>query len=113
MIWMRLSKQMKRILLLLLKEKGGLELYEILEFLEGEQGFTPSKRISYHRSLKRLIGLGLIKMMWVIADVVPNHTVILRTRRFKLFQLTDKGMKEAKKIRERVSEIIREFQSLL
>ncbi len=87
---------------------------EIRDMIEGENGFTPSKRVSYSRSLKRLIGLGLIEMTLMTADVAPySYSAILRTRRFKLFQLTEEGIKEVEKMRKWFSEIIEEFQNLL
>jgi len=85
--------------------------------MKGKQPYTSSKRISYHRSFKRLIDLGLIEMTWESIDVKEwekfPSTEAPRTRRFKFFALTDKGMKEARKIRKQISKTVSEFQNLL
>ena len=111
---MRLSKQMKKIMLLLSKTTPLTRDYIRLVLEEAETGdqkkaYSQSKRVSYNRSLKRLLTLDIIEPVFAeIEDVVE-----FKTESFKFYQLTKKGVKETQRIKAQLCKNIEYYQDLL
>ena len=119
---MRLSVQMKKMLLTLLKAeedissvvlrgpKHGAQLdrANLIRFIEDVYRLTPryhSKSVSYGRSLKRLEKLGLVKR----TDAPEWWGAWIRN----IYQLSVKGRKIAKQIRKDIKNAIAEYSKFI